>query len=407
MRRLAVVLSGVSGVVRLCSGFIANKILAVLLGPVGFGQLGNVQVMISFLNAIANGGVSPAIVKEASLCEIEVPFTDGQQRIFSFFTFLFPLGLTILLVLLVLSRILPWLRPIYLVPLAAFLLFSSLTQTVQSAALGKGGAISVALLSTLQAFMLVPLVLLLVPSFQITGFIWAQACSVVVLGVPLLYLTRKSQVFGPRLLPCSLLELFPYFRYFLIVLGPALISTVSALLLREGISRWLSPVHLGLWQSMFRLSDAYQGILIVILVQSVIPVLLRKTGAERKRLVQRFDRFVLLLMLPCVLVSHFLSGPLLTLLYSTKFLGVASQIPFEVAGDFVKTMSVMRIQLLIFNARSASVIKLELLNSLLFPIVVFLSVKFFGFFMLGGAYLFQNAVTLLATRRMVKPLLVG
>jgi PST family polysaccharide transporter len=399
MRRLAVILSGVSGAVRLCAGFLGNKILAVLLGPAGFGQFGNVQVLISFLNAIANGGISPAIVNESSRCEIGVPFSGAQQRIFSFFTFLFPLGLVVLLGLLALSRFLPWLRPIYLLPLAAFLLLTSLAQTAQSAALGKGRAIPVALLSTLQAVMLLPFVLLLVRPFHITGFIWAQACAMAVLGLPLLYLTRKSQVLGARWLPNSFGELFPYFNFFIVVLGPALISTVSALVLREGISRWLSPVHLGLWQSMFRLSDAYQGILIVILTQSVIPVLLRKSGSERKRLVQRFDRFVLLLILPCMLVSRLLSGPLLTILYSTKFLGVASQIPLEVAGDFIKTMSVIRIQLLIYNGRSSSVIKLELLNSLLFPVTVFLSIKFFGFSMLGGAYL-------MFTRKLVKPLLV-
>lgn len=404
MRRLAVVFSGVSGVVRLCAGFIANKVVAVVLGPVGLGQFGNIQIVITFLNAIANGGISPAVVCEASHREVEAPFSEAEQRVFSFFTFIFPMGLTFLLGLLVLFGRISWFRPIYLLPLVLFLFFTSFTQTVQSAALGKGRSFLVALLSTLQAILLVPFIILLVRPYRITGFIWAQVCSVAVLGLPLLYFTRRSRVIGFRWFPHAIAELSPYSRYFVIVLGPALLSTLSGLILREVIKRRLSPVHLGLWQSMSRLSDAYQGILIVILAQSVIPVLLRKTTAERKILVQRFDRFIVLLALPCMVLSRFLSEPLLNLLYSTKFVGIAPQIPFEVAGDLVKTLSILRVQLLIYRGMINSVIKLELLNSILFPLMVFFSIHLFGFSMLGGVYLVQNVLTLLVAKKMAKPL---
>ena len=58
--------SGLTTLIKVCTGFITGKILSIYLGPAGIAQLGNFYNYLGILNTISSGGINNGVVKYAS-----------------------------------------------------------------------------------------------------------------------------------------------------------------------------------------------------------------------------------------------------------------------------------------------------------------------------------------------------
>ena len=69
-------MSSISSIIKILSSFIAGKVTAIVVGPVGVAYLGAFNNLFSILNSLSNGAISSGVVKYCSEYQDDSPKLD-------------------------------------------------------------------------------------------------------------------------------------------------------------------------------------------------------------------------------------------------------------------------------------------------------------------------------------------
>jgi O-antigen/teichoic acid export membrane protein len=126
------------------------------------------------------------------------------------------------------------------------------------------------------------------------------------------------------------------------VLPSLLVPTVGALgtlAVRHTVSASASTHDLGLWQALWRLAEAYMGVLVSIGTQLFVPRLSRAANREEaRREVWRASLGALALYAPVAACWLLVPRLTLRLLLAPAFVGIESLLPIQIVGDVLKIL---------------------------------------------------------------------
>ncbi|WP_149135385.1 MATE family efflux transporter [Cupriavidus campinensis] len=397
---LSALISGLGVFLKLICGLAANKILSTQLGPAAFGAWGNVFSLATLYTTFSNGGISQGLIARLSA----PGQTDSARATWLWGGMLFVLGMPVLIAIwhagfreldIVSGAV--WLTPLAALVLAAL---AGLALHVQATLLSQGrsrlNAMVVALSGLLtlacywmfvQAGSVLSAVHALMAGFGATLAAWlfvAAATNTRWLGG--LRPSREALAAARELAP-----------YVVIALAPAVIGTASVIAVRETITMQLGLDAAGLWQGMFRISDAVMAMAQAVVGFVLLPEVFRSESPHRT-LRGRLPAYALLVVAGGalgLLILAFGSDRIVRLLYSEQFASIAPLLWIELLGDAVKCLAMPFVAFFIYQRNLRNSWALEVVFSTSFVFATYILTGIAGLAGAAVAYTIANVFLLI------------
>ncbi|REE91952.1 MATE family efflux transporter [Cupriavidus plantarum] len=397
---LNALISGLGVLLKLFCGLAANKILSTQLGPAAFGAWGNVFSLATLYTTFSNGGISQGLIARLS--------TPGQtshaRAAWLAGGMLFVIGMPVLIAIwhagfreldLVSGAV--WMTPLAALVLAAM---AALALHIQATLLSQGRSRLNAMVVALSGLFALASYWMFVENGSVRSAVHALvagfgATLVVWLAVAAATRTRWFGGLVPgREAFAAARSLAPYVA---IALAPAVVGTASVIAVREIIAAQLGPDAAGLWQGMFRISDAVMAMAQAVVGFVILPEVFR-SEAPHRTLMGRLPAYALLVA--CggavgLVTLAFGADRIVHLLYSDQFTPIAPLLWIELLGDAIKCLAMPFVAFFIYQRNLRYSWALESIFSASFVIATFLLTRVAGLAGAPIAYTVANLILLI------------
>jgi PST family polysaccharide transporter len=359
--------NGMAVAVRLVTSIGVNKVLAVYVGPSGYGLLGQFQSLISMLGALAGSAFGTGVTKFTAEAHAD---PQRQHAVWRTASMLSLVGAASLALLLLVAR----------APLAAMLLNdASLGSVMTGLAIGllllSFNALLLAILNGLRQ--VVPLALA-----GVMGSVLSAAFTAALVLTDGLRGALLAAALGPGV--ALLASAFFYARavgfqpahflgridrnvarglggYLLMALTSAIAVPASLMLVREGLARLADWQLAGLWQALWKLSETHLLLLTTTLSVYFLPRFAQiRKGHELRREVMAGYRFVVPLVMVTASGLYLLRGPVVHALFAPSFASLTEAYGWQLLGDALRIGSWVAAYTMVSHARTRLFIVTEL-----------------------------------------------
>lgn len=399
---------------RISSGFIANKAIAVYTGPSGIALIGAFSNFISIVLTFANGAISTGVVKYTAEYEGQ---DEKLKSLFStsFRISLYCSGFVGFLLLLFGAYFSNWIfkTSIYTNPiniLGVTIVLYSLNSLIISIINGKNEIKVYSIINTVGSIIGLGLTLVLVYFFKVKGALYSLVISQsIVFFVSMIVITRMnwfSIVNFKQKINFEILKKLSH--YSLMAIVTALTVPVSQIMLRNMLISTNGLQSAGIWQGIMRISDGYLMILTTALATYYLPKL-SSLHTDKELRTEIFNGYKL--VLPTIIVSSFLiylmRFIIIKILYTPDFSQMSELFFFQLLGDFFKMASWLLAYLMLAKSMTKLFIITEIGSTLLYLILGFVCVDFFGVKGISIAFAINYFVYLLVMIYIFRSLIFG
>lgn len=383
--------SGLSTLVKILTGLLILKIIALYTGPEGVAMLGQFMSLANIFATIAGGGIALGVIKYVA----EYANTGELQNFLptaTFYTLFFSLATTLLgfiysrqLAVWILgsaqfSYLMRWMACVQLF-IAMHLLFCSILNGFKQIRL----LVTITIISSLLGFIIMACVAVLYPLKSILcSFVMAQSLSLV---ISLLFVCRKDWfrfLFSLNIQKKYVLNLW---RYSLMSSVSTLTVPLAQLVVRNDLNTLFGWESVGYWQAVLRLSDAYLLFVTAALTTYYLPRLseLQKPKELKQEIIHAY-RIFMPLMGFILLFIYLFRGVIINVLYSKTFAPATELFSYQLWGDFFRIASWLFTYLLLAKAWTKTYIVTEVLLSIIFVCLSYMFSRTYG--LLGVTYAF-------------------
>lgn len=366
--------------IRICSGFVAGKVVAIFTGPGGVALIGAFTNFISIVLSFANGAITSGVVKYTA------EYNDDEDSLKKLFSTAFKISIVCSaimgLILIVFASLLSGLvftselytNPIRVLGLTVILY--SLNSLLISILNGRGQIKTYTIVNTAGSIIGLVFTIALVYFFKITGALYALVLAQSIVFFVTAVLVIRSPWFRWSYFkqPFDLLFASKLSHYSLMAIVTALTVPVAQIILRNMIINKLGIDAAGQWQGMMRVSDGYLMLITTALGTYYLPKLSSlKIDYEIRDEVFRGYRIILpAVFIGCCLI-YFLRFFIIRILYTPDFIRMESLFLWQLVGDFFKMASWMLAYLML----AKSMTKIYILTEIIFNV----NYVFLGFLM--------------------------
>lgn len=368
---------------RMISNLVILKLIAVYVGPVGLGVLGNFMSLTTIATVFAGGGISNGITKyvaEYSLAPLRrIRFIQSALVYGTFFS------IAIFLISLFFSKNFSiyifgneqqaWLLPFF--GLAQFFCFIG-TGTV-AIANGQQRYDIFAKICISAYLALIPVSWFLIIFYKVDGAAIALLLTIACTSVPAMYFIARSGVFNLIRFKLAHQDARNLLRFSIMLLASALFFPSAEIFIRHEISAQLGALDTGIWQAINRLSGAYLGFFSVFLSTYYMPKLSRLV--EKKEILKEIQRHLVLIGVVFITFGfglYFFKDFAIQMLFAKSFMPVGDHIGLELAGDFFRILSYVIGFLGVAKASVYLYVCAELLQTLLYTSLTWLALHHGG-----------------------------
>ncbi len=397
---LNALISGLGVLLKLLCGLAANKILSTQLGPVAFGAWGNVFSLATLYTTFSNGGIAQGLVARLS-----APSQDANARD-RWLTggMLFALGVPVIIAI--------WhagFRQLDIVsgasalgPFAALVLglLAGLALQIQASVLAQGRARLNALVVALSGVAALASYWIFVTPGSVQSAVHALMAgfaATLVIWIMVAALTRTRWHAGTGALRDGMGAARSLAPYVAIALAPAVVGTAAVIAVRQVVAMQVSPEAAGLWQGMFRISDA-----VVAMAQAVVSFVLLpevfRSGTPHRTLKARLPAYGMLVAAGFAVGAVILwqaADVVVRILYSDAYAGIAPLLWIELLGDAFKAMAMPLVAFFIYQRNLRFSWALELTFSACFVLATFVLTGMAGLAGAAIAYAVANLILLI------------
>lgn len=395
-------LNSFSVVLKIGTGLITSKMLAVFVGPGGMALVGNLRNFLTSLENISTLGFQNGIVKYTA--ENEKNQTEFQKIVSTVF-------LSLVFIALILSASLFftasfWSNKIFdsndyqivFKVLALSLPFYAISIFLMAVISGLGKFKKVIWLNIVGNSMGLLISILLILNFKITGALLAIVIAPALLFFITFYLVQKEiellQVIKIRLFDYKILKNLS--SYSLMALVSSVLGPFVFLAIRNNIIQKLGIEQAGYWETMTRISGYYMLFVSTILSVYFLPKLAKAVNyKETKSIFWQYYKFILPIFGLSLTVLYFARFFVVELLFTKEFLPVADLFFWQFLGDIFKVCALI----LGYNFFAKKLTSAFLFTELFSLMVLYFSTLYaVNLFELEGvvmAYAFQNFIYLL------------
>ena len=349
MKRLLKVtaLTGLLTLLRMASGFVIAKVVAIYTGPTGMAMLGQLQSMTASLNGIVNAPAGSGIVRFTAEhhdhgFEACSPWWRASIRwIVVLLAILIPLGCLLAKPLsnwLFSNTDYAWLIVVSTLGLpfsAAGTLVNSVTNGQQQYKRYVGlGMLSVLISSTIM--------LALIIKGNLTGALLAAAMQAGLIGCVMLVASLRQPWFKLQYWwgTSGQVERRAIGGYILMAITSALTVPVSLVLVRNILVAEVGWEQAGQWQAVWKISEVYLGVITMALGTYYLPKLASIKGVEAIRYEINMVAKIIMPIVVCMAVIVYISRDFaIQILFTSEFNSARDLFAIQLLGDVVKIAS--------------------------------------------------------------------
>ncbi|WP_316737874.1 O-antigen translocase [Pedobacter aquatilis] len=387
------IFSSIITIIKIASGFVASKIVAIFTGPGGVAIVGAFGNFITIALTFANGAINTGIVKYTA------EYGQNQQKIKKLFSTSLRISVVCSLVLgliLLLSSeyISSWIfgitkySPIVKV-LGITILFYSLNSLLISILNGRGELRTFTVVNTIGSIIGLIFTVCLVYFFKLNGALYALvlAQSVVFFITTFLVIRRPWFEWGYFSEKIDWKILKNLSKFSLMAIVSAITVPVSQIILRNLIINNLGVDSAGYWQGILKISDGY----LLIITTSLSTYYLPKLSALKSEIDIRKEIFYTLkIVTPAVLVGcvaiYISRSLIIKTLYTAEFQEMESLFLWQLVGDFFKMIAWVIGYIMIAKAMTKMYVITDIIFNFLYVVSGFLFIHRFG--LIGSTFAF-------------------
>ena len=385
-------LSSIATVIKILTGFIVNKVLAIYVGPAGIAQIGQLQNFFSIVSNLSNFSISQGVTKYVSFYGEE---EDKQIKyINAAITISFIASLITGLLIIVLHR---YLSIILLksdqyadifIYIGIFLIFYAINSILLAAVNGFKKIRKFTLINVTQSFFGLALSILLTVKWGLSGAMYAYVFSqTLVLLISIGFLLKEDWVKKIRLRKVDRSIMKSYSNYTIMSMIHILTVPVSFIIIRNYITDTLSMEHAGYWQGLTKISDTYLMFITMSLSVYYLPRLSEiKDDLKLKKEIFDGYKLIIPILIVILLGVYFMKDFAILILYSKEFLVMKELFLFQLIGDFFKIASWLISFNMLVKEMTKHVIITELFYSITLTVLSIVFIKMFGLIGVTYAY---------------------
>jgi O-antigen/teichoic acid export membrane protein len=204
------------------------------------------------------------------------------------------------------------------------------------------------------------------------------ACIYCITSLPAavyIYIFDKDKVCITRL---SVEKSLRYFaKYIPSGVTTPLIGSVATLMVTNIISQGLPPAEAGKWYSVWKLSEAYFGLISAIIVSAFLPAMSRDPSSAIKRANAAFLAMIVMYA-PFGLSISFFAQRTFSVFFSPEYGIDLPSLAGQAAGDILKAYSFSRLLGMMAIQKPSVTLQSELVFSAVFPVLCFILLKYIG-----------------------------
>lgn len=405
MKRLLTVtfFSGLLTLVKMASGFILAKVVAVYAGPSGMAMLGQVQNISASLNGIINAPVGSGIVRYTAEnyskgFEYCAPWWKASvQWVIILLAIIFPVGLIFSEVLsewLLTDKTYEWIIQIIII----FLPLTAIGTFINSVINGQQQYRYYVVMGMCSVVMSTIIMVLCVIKFGLFGALLAASIQSGLIGIVMLLGSIRASWFKLRYwFGITTKENRNRIGgYILMAVTSAVAVPLSLVMVRNIIIENVGWDGAGQWQAVWKISESYLAIITISLGTYFLPKLstLYDVTAIKKEINQTI-KIVIPIVMGMSLAIYFLRDIIITILFTEQFREARELFAIQLIGDIVKITSWLYAYPMLSRGATKWYISIEVLFSFTFILLAWFLVPYFSAKGANIAYLLNYIVCLL------------
>ncbi len=365
---------GMAGVRMVCS-FISIKVTALTLGPAGLAVIAQFSNFVSLFESMLGQGLMTGVVRLDAEYGGDV---ERRRRVRATAArMLLALALVFGLVMAVLAGpVSQWLLSdsayVMLIAFAGFAVAAAMVTDLLGGTLSASKEIGLIGISTMVSTVLGLAIFAPCAYFWgVSGGLWASFAVLIVSAlVTATIVGRRSR--GVQLAdffgPFDRTECRRLFGFYPMLLVNGALAPLTLILVRDALVAALGLDAAGLWQATWRLSEAYQAVIVSSTALYFIPSLgerMRDRPAMRRQLLRTLAMATGSTALLALAIG-LLREPIVRVVLSDKFQAVNEMLPLQLAGDVLKMAGWILAMTLVATMRTRHFIALAILSMLSF-----------------------------------------
>ncbi|WP_391120060.1 O-antigen translocase [Psychrobacillus sp. L3] len=386
-------LSGLSTVIKLLSGLVVNKVVAVYIGPAGIALIGQFQNFLSIITTFGNGAIGSGVTKYvAEFHESDVKRRNDFISASFIITFIFSVIIGAL-VFIGSSFLSEWilktteysgvfkLLGITLILISFNIILLSIINGIKRIKL----FIAINICSSLLSLSVTSLLTIFFGVFgALLSMIIVQS---IVLLITLPLVRKKLDLQFKMNIHIEKEILKKLLAFSLMAIVSVLSVSISQIAIRIHLIEKFSLEEAGYWQSVWMISTMYLMVMTTAFSTYYLPKLseLQKKGEIRKEIFSGY-KIILPFTLITALMIYFLRDFIIAILFTPEFTEMRTLFAFQLIGDFLKMASWSLAFLMIAKAMTKTFIITEILFSVSFYFIAIVMTENYGLIGVTQAY---------------------
>lgn len=387
------VLTAISTIIKVITGFVINKVLAMYVGPSGLAVVGQLQNFIGIVTTFSNGAITSGIVKYTA----EYQTIEKKQKIFS--TSVIISLFCSLIISIVLFGFSGYFSQLILKDAqyaSVFVIFGltvflfALNTVLMSILNGQKEIKKYILVNIASSIFSLFFTSFLIMQLNLMGALYSLVVNQsVIFFVTLGFVVKSSwfklEYFKQGVDKESLKKLS---KYSLMAITSALTVPVSHLIVRNYIGENLSWDDAGHWQGIWYISTMYLMVVTISLSVYYLPRLSEITdNKELKKEIISGYKIIMPIVTVLALGIYLFRELAVHIAFTDEFLPMLELFKWQLIGDVIKIASWLLGYLILAKAMTRIFIYTEVLFSILFVVLSIVFIKFFG--LVGVTYAFS------------------
>lgn len=377
--------SGIITLIRISSGFISSKVIAIYTGTSGVALVGAFSNFITIVLTFANGAINTGVIKYTA------EYEEDKDKLKSLFSTSLKISFycsgIVGILLLLLSSFFSNLvfvtdKYSYLIKIfGGTIILYSLNSLLIAILNGKKQIKVYTIVNTIGSIVGLLFTLILVYFFKLEGALYALVLSQSIVFFVTVFMITKSDWYNINYFKNRFdIDVFKKLsHYSLMAIVTALTVPVSQIVLRNMLIGSLGIESAGIWQGMMRISDGYLMLITSSLATYYLPKLASlHTDEELRFEIKQGYKIILPAVFFGCIVIYFLRFLIIRVLFTSDFNQMSDLFFYQLLGDFFKMSSWILGYLLLAKSMTKLFIITEIFFSLLYVVFGFLFVEYFG-----------------------------
>lgn len=371
--------------IRIASGFVAGKFVAIFTGPAGVALIGQFTNFITIALTFANGAINTGVVKYTA--EYENDEVATQKLLSTAFKISLYCSLIVgALLVFIAPYISDWIfkQQGYENPIRVFgisIILYSLNTLLISVLNGKKQIKTYTVVNTAGSLIGLVFTIVLVYFYKLQGALYALVLAQSIVFFVTLAFVLKSNWFSLSLFKGAIDKQMSnkLLHFSLMAIVSATMMPIAQIVLRNLMIDKLGVGAAGYWQGMMRISDGYLLLVTTSLSTYYLPKLssLTTEGEIRKEIFYGYKIILPVVFISCVVI-YLMRFFIIHLLFTGKFDAMSNLFIYQLLGDFFKMAAWVLSYLMLAKAMTRAFIITEIVFNISYVVLGYLCINLVG-----------------------------